>query len=146
MTPAEAAQDYCDYVNGNPSVAPQRSYPAPLVDMGGATPRRSHPKPPVTIIRNEWRGQTDLYDVVLYDDATGLVFRRKVGITARGTKRYADIAVTFGFSIRPVCKAVTFKTKALALKAETAKIAEVDADPAWRRVGKECWAPAGGTS
>jgi len=115
--------------------------------MGGAI-RRSPTKPPVEIIRNEWTGATDLYDVLIYDDETDTVFRRKVGVTARGTKRYADICITFGFSIRPVCKAVTFKTKDKARTAEDAKIAEVDADPNWRRVGKECWAPInqGGTA
>lgn len=108
--------------------------------MGGAV-RRTPAKPPVQVVRNEWTGPTDLYDVYIYDEETGLIWRRKVGVTARGTKRYGDICITFGQSIRPVCKAVLFKTKALALKAEDAKIAEVDSDVNWRRVGKECWAP-----
>jgi hypothetical protein len=146
--PAEAAQDYCDYINSNglPTPATLASYPTPKVDMGVVGPSRMSTPPPVTIIRNEWDGPTDVYDVVLYDEATDVVFRRKVGITARGSKRYADIAITFGFSIRPMRKAVTYNTKARARKAETAKIAEVDADPNWRRVAKECWAPVGGTS
>jgi hypothetical protein len=138
-TAKEAAQDYCDYANGNLVKQPQR-FEQPTVDMGGS---KSHAptEPAVIIQRRPWKGATDLYDVLLYDLATGDVFRRKVGITARGTKRYADIAKTFGFSIRPVCKAVTYPTKTAALAAERLRIAEVEADPRWRKVGKECFAP-----
>jgi hypothetical protein len=108
--------------------------------MGNPGARRPR-TPSVQIIKNDYTGPTDLYDVLVYDGTTGDVLRRKVGVTARGEKRYADICTTFGFSIKPVRPAVTYKTKALALSAETALIAEVAGDPNWRRVGKEAFAP-----
>jgi hypothetical protein len=139
-TAAEAAQDAADYLNGTFSATPAApAYPAVSVDLGTNT--RHAPKvAPVKIIRREFKGPHDLYDVLVYS-ANGDLVCRKVGITARGAKRYEDICRTFGLSVRPVCKDVTYTTKALALKAETAKVAEVASDPAWRQVAKEAFAP-----
>lgn len=138
-TPEEAAKDYCEYANSNAVTLPS-SYPTPTVDMGGST-HHAPTGPAVIIKRQEWKGATDLYDVLLFDDVTGAIFRRKIGITARGQKRYSDIATTFGFSIRPFCKAVTYTTKEKALAAEKIRIAEVEQSNWWRKVGKECFAP-----
>lgn len=133
-TGLEAAQDYCDYMNGQltPSLP---SYPSVDIDMGNTT--KHAPKQEKVVVKREvFKGPHDLYDVLFYT-SQGVLICRKVGITARGHARYADVCKTFGLSIKPHARAVTFATKALAETAEDAKIAEVCQDRAWKRIGKE---------
>lgn len=140
-TALEAAWDYIRHINKWPQAVKTPAYPAPTIDMGGTT-RHAPATPSITVKRTEWKGATDVYDVLLYDPHNDdLVMRRKVGITAKGDKRYADICATFGWSIKAHRRAVTYKTKAAATKAETALIQAVAADPGWVQVGKESFAP-----
>jgi hypothetical protein len=139
-TPEQAAQDYCDYMNGAASPAPLPSYSEPDIDMGNTT--RHAPKlEAVRVIRPQFDGPHDLYDVIV-STANGDTVCRKVGITARGHARYADICKTLGLSIKPFADAVTYPSKEAARAAEDARVAEVCKDDAWRRVGKEAFAPA----
>lgn len=144
-TADEAAQDACDYINGQRTATPTLlAWPKVEIDMGNTT--RHAPKPePIKIERKEFVGPHDLYDVKLYH-AGGALVCRKVGITAKGHSRYADVCRTFGLSIKAHAQATTYPTKKAAAAAETLKIAEVCSDPAWRRVGKESFYPNEGTT
>ena len=92
----------------------------------------------VEVKRPEHKGKHDLYDVLFFT-ATGELICRKVGITARGHARYADVCKTFGMSVKPYKTAVTYPTKEAARAAEDALIAEVCTDKKWRRIGKEAF-------
>lgn len=133
-TNLEAAQDYCDHENGQ-AVQRLPSYAAPSIDMGNTT--KHAPKAEKVVVKREvFKGPHDLYDVLIYTSLGELVCR-KVGITAQGHARYADVCKTFGLSIKPHARAITFPTKKAAEDAETLKIATVCADKGWRRIGKE---------
>lgn len=120
---------------------PALEYKAPSVDMGTST-QHAPDLPPIKVIRPVFNGPHDLYDVVFYDEETGCVVRRKVGITARGEKRYADVAKTLGLAIRPYSKAITYPSKPKAEAAERARVKEIAlTDKKWRRVAKEAFAP-----
>lgn len=144
-TAEEAAQDYCDFINSG-AVSPATSAwtnPAIEVDMGNT---REHSKPvpsdpAVRIQRKVHDGPTDLYDILLYAPDGSLICR-KVGVTSRGTNRYADLCVTFGFSIKPYQRAITYKTRAAALAAESRRIAIIAKDKDWTRIRKEAFVPA----
>jgi hypothetical protein len=140
-TGEEAAQDYCDYVNGhflNPAV---EQWETPEIDMGNGDKRHAPKAEPVRVVRKEFKGPHDLYDVEFLAPVTMDFVVRKVGITARGHSRYSDIGKTFGFTIRPLARAITYPTKAKAKKAEDDLIAKLCADPNWKRVGKEAFVP-----
>lgn len=94
---------------------------------------------PVTVVRDDWKGATDVYDVLFWTHAGDLMCR-KVGYTRRGHARYVDICARFGLRITPFNKAVTYPTKAKALKAEAALVAKVCEEPDWKRIGKESFA------
>lgn len=138
--PRDAAQEYCDYINGQQ--LPQQPLPAydPVkIDMGTKgrhAPRREK----VTVKREEFKGPHDLYDVLIYTAGGDLVCR-KVGITAVHTQRYADVCGTFGLSMEPLNPATTYPSKKAARKAEAAYIAKTCSNPAWKRVGKESFYP-----
>lgn len=137
-TALEAAWDYCKHMSG--AGVTRATYSDPSVDMGGVK-RHAPQASPEKFDRKAHRGSHDLYDVEIYDAVTGIVYRRKVGITAVGLNRYEGFCKTFGFSVRPVCKARTFKTYEAARKAEDRKIAKLQRDPAHRQVGREAFAP-----
>lgn len=137
-TPEEAAQDVANHLNGQPVAPASMGWRTPSVDMGNVT-QHSTSTDPVRVVRTPWTGPTDLYDVLIYTH-TGALVCRKVGITARGTKRYEDICKTFGISIKPHQEAVTYPTKQAATDAEAALIAEVCKDDQWERIGKESFA------
>lgn len=140
-TAVQAAQDRCDYINGQigATLASLPSYDAPVIDMGGS--KRHAPVPEeVKVEREQYVGPHDLYDVLVVS-ANGEIVCRKVGITARGKLRYSDICTTWGCSIKPVSRAKTYPSKAAALEAEAARVAEVCTQPEWRRVAKEAFAP-----
>lgn len=138
-TALEAAQDRCDYVNGNPQVPQAVSYAAPPVDLGVTVHRKR---------RKKRKGEPfvdskhDLYDVEMFDPITGVLLRRKVGITASGDGRYSGYAKTFGLGFRPRTLGVTYPCKKDAEKAEAILIRTIEKDPAWVKVGKESFAPA----
>jgi hypothetical protein len=139
-TAEEAAQDYCDYVNGQAQAPPAtQSYPAPTIDMGNITehqPKRTGGRAPKLV-----EGPRDLYDVFFYDPDTGLVVRRKVGYTARGLNRYTGICRMLGLSMKPNAQPRTLPSERDAKVAEDALIADICKDKNWKRVGKECFAP-----
>jgi len=117
------------------------TYDTPSIDMGTKA-AHAPDLPPVRVIRPVFEGPHDLYDVLLYDEVTRRVFRRKVGITARGQKRYADVSKTLGMAIKPYAKAITYPSKAKAEAAERARVEEIAlTDKNWRRVAKEAFAP-----
>lgn len=138
-TPEEAAQDYCNYMNGNPSAAKLPSYPTPRIDMGGTT-RHAPKQDVVKVIRKEFKGPHDLYDVLIKTYGDDLVCR-KVGITAVDVARYTDICRMLGTSIEAYASAVTYPSKAKAKDAEDSKIAAVCGDPKWERIAKEAFYP-----
>lgn len=142
-TAEEAAQDYCDYVNGS-AVIHAPAFESPIeIDMGGAV-KHSPAAEKIKIDREVFTGPHDYYDVLLYDPHTKQVFRRKVGITANGDSRYAGVCKTFGFSLKALAPAETFPTKPAAEAEETKRIAEIaQNDPKWQQVGKEAFAPVG---
>lgn len=140
-TPTAAAQDYCDYANGHGITPSVPRYPDVSIDMGGST--RHAPKPePVKVVRPRHTGKHDVYDVLFMTPRDDIVCR-KIGITATGTARYADVCKTLGLSIKPFAPAVTFPSEAAAKVAEDARIAEVDKSDHWRRVAREAFAPRG---
>lgn len=137
----DAAQDYCDYVNGNFEAVAFEQWETPEIDMGNGDKRHAPPAEPVKVVRKEFKGPHDLYDVEILAPVTKKFVVRKVGITARGHSRYSDISKTFGFTIRPLAKAITYSTKKKAKKAEDDLIAKLCADKNWKRVGKEAFVP-----
>lgn len=146
-TPKEAAQDYCDYINGQQVqhvILP--SYDAPEIDMGTTTvrvPDDLKPQPVKPALRRKaYDGPHDLYDVVLYDHITKIIFRRKVGITAVADRRYADMLKTWGLSVKALRPAALYPSKASAEAAEIRAIAEIaEAANDWERCGKEAFRP-----
>lgn len=140
-TALEAAQDYCDLVNTGAISAPSiPRYPDVSIDMGNTT--RHAPKlDPVKVVRPKHRGKHDVYDVLFLNALGGLVCR-KVGITARGHARYADVCKTLGMSIKPFAPAVTHPSEEAAKLAESKLIASVASSPNWKPVGKEAFVPA----
>jgi hypothetical protein len=106
--------------------------------MGGIE-RRAPKTEKVTVLRPTFEGEHDLYDV-LFVSYHGHVVTRKVGITARGHARYADVCKTLHMSIQPHAPAVTYPSKEAALAAEKALIATICQDPEWIYTGKECFA------
>jgi hypothetical protein len=140
LTAFEAAVDYCNYANGQPVSPAKPQYDAVTVDLG-TTQVHAPQQPPQPSNRKVHTGAHDLYDVVMYDAKTGLVLRRKVGITGIGRARYSGTAKTWGVCIAPLAQAKTFPTKKAARKAERAKVAEVLKDSDWRYVAKEAFAP-----
>lgn len=140
-TPEEAAQDYCDYINGLGVAPATTAYPEPTIDMGNITehqPKRQGGRQPKLV-----EGPRDLYDVLFYDVDTGLVVRRKVGITARGLNRYTGICKMLGLSMKPNAEPVTLPSEKAARVAEDKLVADICKDKDWKRVGKECFAPVG---
>lgn len=137
----QAAQDYCDYINGlRPSRRPLIRTNRPKVDIGTTT-RLAPERKKKSSGHTAHLGAHHLYEVELYDEVTGIVFRRKVGITAVASDRYERFCVSWGLAIRPVRKAVRYPTKKAAEKAERARIRELEKDPAFRKVARECFAP-----
>lgn len=138
--PELAAQDYCDYRNGQVgSAALLPSYADVKIDMGN-TKRHAPKAEKVEVKREKFVGPHDVYDV-LFVSSRGHIVARKVGITARGHARYADVCKTLGMSVRPHAKATTFPSEEAARVAEAAKIAEVCKDSAWKRIAKEAFEP-----
>lgn len=145
LTALEAAQDACDFINsGRVPVRAVVSYPDVEIDMGNT--KRHAPRPEkVTVVREKFRGPHDVYDV-LFLTARGDIMCRKVGITARGHARYADVCKTFGMSVTPFEDAVTFPSEEDARVAEAEKIAQIEQSVGWRRIGKESFAPRGSST
>lgn len=138
-TAEEAAQDYCDYVNGLGVTPTTQPYPQPTIDMGNITehqPKRKGGRAPKLV-----EGPRDLYDVLFYDPDDGLVVRRKVGITARGLNRYTGICKMMGLSLKPNAEPVTYPSESAARVAEDKLVADICRDKNWKRVAKECFAP-----
>lgn len=140
-TPEEAAFDYCVYANSGatPALSIPR-YPDVTIDMGNTT--RHAPKvEPVKVVRPRHTGKHDVYDVVFLTAGNDIVCR-KVGITARGHARYADVCKTLGMSIKPFGPAVTFPSEEAAKVAEAKLVSDLAADSEnWIRVGKESFYP-----
>lgn len=140
-TAEEAAQDFCDYVNGQFVKPALEQWETPEIDMGNGDKRHAPKSEPVKVIREKFTGPHDLYDVDFLAPGTKQFVVRKVGITARGHSRYADIAKMLGLSIRPRSKAITYDTEAKAKKHENDLIDKLCADKKWKRVGKESFIP-----
>ncbi len=140
-SPEEAAQDYCDHVNGNFTPVAFEQWDTPEIDMGNGNKRHAPKSESVRVVRKKFTGPHDVYDIEFLAPVTGEFVVRKVGITARGHGRYNDIAKTFGFTIRPLAKAITYPTEKAARAAEDILIAKLCADPKWKRVGKEAFVP-----
>lgn len=141
-TALEAAQDYCDYINGLTDLValPSVRHAKPIIDMGGVI---AHAPKVATMPtdRKAYEGPHDLYDVVIYDADDGYILRRKVGVTARGHERYDRFLTMWGFSMGPVCSAVTYPSRQDAERAERMKIAQLSDNPEWTKVGEEAFKP-----
>jgi hypothetical protein len=141
VTPKEAAQDYCNYMNGLGVSPATTAWTEPTIDMGNITehqPKRQGSRGPKLV-----EGPRDLYDVLFYDPFTKEVVRRKVGITARGLSRYTGVCKMLGLSMKPNAEPVTLPSEKAARVAEDKLIAEICKDDKWQRAGKESFAPVG---
>lgn len=146
-TAEEAAQDYCDFVNSTleATVVPTLPWEEPIIDMGTSQVHVIREEKAVPLPRKDtsWQGPTDLYDIVFYYPHNRKVIVRKIGVTADAARRYLGHCKTFGMSIKPYARPITYSTKAKAEAAERARIAEVEKNSRWKKVGKESFAPVG---